>query len=301
MKKNRSWLFGINQGRAVVYFLCHALIICIGITVIIYSSAGYNRTDNLSENEQGSSDQSNNEQNTSSTRQALLIAVGTGMMATGICGLFTFGWVIYSDNEEEKRKQINAAANFMGLVNAFEKRSIAISDEYLVRVRKARYKIDIMGFGLSALLNDFGNYFEEWAKHAEVRILLIDPDFPDSAHSIASLRDKEERNSDGEIKKDVCNFLKQTQHLWNDKNINFNIKLATVLPSINMFRIDNEIFWGPYFVNSSKNIEKLQSRNLPTFIVDSSGYLFGVLNSHFDAIWTDADKSVEPREELWKK
>lgn len=294
MKRKNHRLFGISQSRAVIYLLCHALVLCMGVSIMMFSLQIHINTEN---------DCSDNENNVTDdyTIKSLLFSIGTGMLATGICGLFTFGWVIYSDNEEEKRRRINVAANHMGLVNAFEKRSIAIADEYSFRVSKAKHNIDIMGFGLSALLNDMGDSFPEWAKHAKVRILLIDPDFPNKDYSLAQLRDKEERNNIGEIKKDVCNFLKETQFLWDNKDINFEVKLSTVLPSINMFRIDDEIFWGPYFLNSKEKIEKLLSRNLPTFLVDDSGYLFNVLNEHFDAVWNDCDKSTTPREELWKE
>lgn len=296
MKKRQSKLFGLSQGRAVIYFLCHALIICIGISMIVFVSHPNEESRTPSESIESGSISEN-----SDTMQTLLIAIGTGMMATGICGIVTFGWVVYSDNEEEKRKQINDAAEFIGLVNAFDKRSIAISDEYSARIQKARQSIDIIGFGLSALLDDYGDDFETWARHANVRILLIDPDYPNKEYSLADLRDKEERNSSGQIREDVCSFLKKTHCLWSNPNINFNVRLATILPSVNMFRIDNEVFWGPYFVNSSENIERLQSRNLPTFIVNSNGKLYNVLIDHFNAIWNDSDKSVNPREELWKK
>lgn len=204
--------------------------------------------------------------------------------------------MIYTENEEKEREQRNKAAKYVGLVNAFNKRSIAISDEYLCRIAKAHQSIDIMGFGLSALLDDFGDHFEEWAKHANVRIILLDPDFPNQNLSFAAQRDKEERSNIGQIRSDVCDFLTKTARLWQDKNINFNVRLAQALPSINMFRIDNEIFWGPYLINSKKSVERLLSRNLPTFIVDDSGCLFDFFNSHFDAIWNDW--SVEPRVDL---
>lgn len=299
MKNRKHKLFGISQSRAVVYLLCHALILCIGISLMTISSL--NRVVTNSNPTNANEEYGENTDSTDYTIDSLLFSVGTGMMATGICGLFTFGWVIYSDNEEEKRKQINTAASHMGLVNAFEKRSISISEEYSSRLSSARHNIDIIGFGLSALLNDHGDYFLEWSKHAKVRIILIDPDFPSVDNSLANLRDKEERNNCGSIRTDVCNFLKETKHLWGDPQINFDVKLATVLPSINMFRIDDEIFWGPYFLNSNKKIEKLLSRNLPTFLINKSGYLYDVLVEHFEAIWGDSDKSTLPREELWKK
>lgn len=74
----------------------------------------------------------------------------------------------------------------------------------------------------------------------------------------------------------------------------------TVLPSINMFRIDHEMFWGPYLVNPNDSISKLESRNLPTFLIDDTGFLFDCFTNHFNAIWRDSDKSGAPRTELYR-
>ena len=275
MKKKKSKIWGISQIRATVYVLCNALILFTGIILMMIGG-----------------------DNPNGFIHAALIAVGTSMIATAICGYVTFSWVIYSDNEEEKRKQINNAAERIGLVDAFEKRSVGISSEYQTRLKHAKYRIDIIGFGLSALLNDFGEQFETWATKCNVRILLIDPDFPYEGNSYAQMRDLEERSAEGSIKAEVCTFLKKTETLWRDENISFNVRLATVLPSINLFRIDNEMFWGPYLVNSGKSIQKLESRSLPTFIIDDTGFLFSKFESHFNAIWEDPDKSCLPRNDL---
>lgn len=181
------------------------------------------------------------------------------------------------------------------MVNVFDKRSIAIYEEYAQRVQRAKEHIDIMGFGLSALLTDYGDHFAEWATHASVRILLIDPSYPVIQYALSDQRDREEQNEVGSIRKEVREFLRRTETIRTDPNIDFQVRLTTVLPSVNIFRIDNELFWGPYLVKSSWRIERLLSRNLPTFIVDNRGFLFDVLVEHFDAIWTDSDKSRAPR------
>ncbi len=197
MAKKRQ--YGINQSRATIYLLCYALTLFVGITLIMLATSIYNpeMTSQVNESAQLMSNE---------TKYALLIAIGTGVMATGLCGFITFGWVIYSDNEEEKRKQINNAAKRIGLVDAFEKRSIAITDEYRSRVAKARHNIDIMGFGLSALLNDLGDYFAMWAQHSQVRIILICPNFPDENYSLAKLRDKEEKTLKEKLREKFMSF-----------------------------------------------------------------------------------------------
>jgi hypothetical protein len=49
---------------------------------------------------------------------------------------------------------------------------------------------------------------------------------------------------------------------------------------VNIFRIDDEVFWGPYLIHQ-------QSRNSPTLLVRRGGLLFDVLLRHFETIWLE--------------
>jgi hypothetical protein len=59
------------------------------------------------------------------------------------------------------------------------------------------------------LREDYRDEFAEWKRRANVRVLLIDPGFPDSRISYARQRDKEEKSSGGTIEADVAEFLKE--------------------------------------------------------------------------------------------
>lgn len=203
------------------------------------------------------------------------------------------GWLKLSSVEMHNFDQYMSVIKSLGLVAAFDKRSIAIGSEYDNRLLKARKTIDVMGFSLTALLDDKGDEFEKWAKHASVRILLIDPNFP-QRRPFANIRDYEERNTVGTIKRGVERFVEATRPLWTSPDINFEVRLSTVLPSINMFRIDDELFWGPYLLDSTSKTTPLHSRNLPTMIVNSDGLMFPRLVEHFEAIWNDPSKSKKP-------
>jgi hypothetical protein len=89
----------------------------------------------------------------------------------------------------------------------------------------------------------------------------------------------------------VRRFVADTYELWSQGD-SFQIRLAITLPSINMFRIDDEIFWGPYLISSSHYGRT--SRNLPTMIVRRPGYMYDRLLDHFDEIWTGERLSREP-------
>lgn len=205
--------------------------------------------------------------------------------------ILTGGWIKLGAAEDGIAQL--KSANDLGLVAAFDKRSIAIGTEYDSRILKAQEGVDIIGFCLSSFLDDHYDQFEAWAKRFPIRILLIDPDFPPN-ETFADIRDLEERNSIGTIKTGVNRFLTTTHNLWSTSSINFNVKLSTTIPSINMFRIDDEIFWGPYLVDSAYKINPLKSRNLPTLLVKKGGIMFPRLIEHFDAIWNDSTKSRNP-------
>ncbi|MCQ8103579.1 hypothetical protein NP590_05640 [Methylomonas sp. SURF-2] len=118
-----------------------------------------------------------------------------------------------------------------------------------------------------------------------MRILLIDPDFPSNAVSISSQRDIEEGKAQGTLAGEVNTFISRTKDIvGKGRRGSFSIKYFKCIPSITIFRIDDEILWGPYFVN------KL-SRDTPMFIVKKGGLLYDQILGQFDSIWSSNDFS----------
>lgn len=215
------------------------------------------------------------------------VSIGTSLIAAGAAGWVLFLYVLFSKDAAESLELLTE----YGLKNAFDKRGPNIRPVYETRLRKANSSIDIMGFGLRTFRQDFDNYFEQWAYSLKMRVLLIDPEFPSEDQTYANQRDHEEGNNMGKIHADVRDFVESTSYLLQDNNTNFEVKLYTCLPSMTIFKIDDEIFWGPYTV-------KDQSRNMPIFLVDSHGQLFSFLQDHFDTIWNDPHLS-RPVPEEW--
>lgn len=205
----------------------------------------------------------------------LWVSIGTSLIAAGVAGGVIFLYLFVSSRAAERL----SVADNLGLRAAFSFRSVAIREEYETRLRKAHEQIDILGFGLRSLREDLGKEFTSWADRTKVRILLQDPEFPDKTISLGNIRDLEEDNPPGSIEKDVRAFIALAAPLLKS-NPRFKVRLCRAIPSINYFRIDNEAFWGPYFV-------KMQSRNTPTFLVDRSGTLFSPLAEHFDQLWSE--------------
>ena len=104
-------------------------------------------------------------------------------------------------------------------------------------------------------------------------------------------RDAEEGNAPGSISTDVQEFLDRTAEVRVQHPDRFQVRLYTALPSINVFRVDDELFWGPYLV-------RRQSRNTPTFLVSRGGGLFDRIVEHFELLWSDGELSHEPTRPL---
>lgn len=214
---------------------------------------------------------------------AALTSVGSGLLATGVAGGVLFVWVMVNQEQARRLELLTR----LGLVDGFPERSTRIKEHYDRRLANAKQAIDIMGFGLRQLREDYSSDFTSWASRARVRILLIDPNAPGQPPTYAAQRDKEERNAQGSIRTDVESFLRETESARRTAPDRFELKLYTALPSINIFRIDDELFWGPYLLHQ-------QSRNAPTFVVQRGGCLFDQMMSHFEEMWNDTSFSRVP-------
>jgi hypothetical protein len=206
-------------------------------------------------------------------------AIGGALIAGGIAGVTLFLYVLTTETLKSRIEAFTKA----GLLKIFSGRSVLIRDEYHTRLAQAHH-IDLIGFGLSAFREDYINDFVAWSHRADVRILLMDPDFPTREHSLADQRDREENNPVGQIRSDVEEFERAVSNLSGLKRQRFKVHRMRSIPAINMFRIDEDVFWGPYLM-------KQQSRNTPTLLATRGGFLFDKLQKHFDALWAQSSPS----------
>ena len=214
-----------------------------------------------------------------STHKDIFLGVGGSLIAAGIAGEILFLYVASSQSTRDKLDLISAA----GLQRIFATRSVSIREEYHSRLRNAK-EVDILGFGLSSFRQDYGSKFAELSRRTSFRILLLDPEFPSPTESIASIRDREEGNAAGNIRRDVEAFEDAVRRAEGLLKRNFRVRRLTALPSINIFRVDDEIFWGPYLIAD-------QSRNMPTLLVRRGGFLYDSIKTHFEQLWESAQFS----------
>jgi hypothetical protein len=237
--------------RVVLYLISNALIFAIGVIGVVIGTP-------------------------------IAVAIGTSLVATGVAGGTLFIYVLLTEDLTHRYELISE----FGVRDLFKARSVSIRDVYESRLADATEHIDLLGFGQKSFREDFGQEFEKWANRGvKIRILLLDPEFPDRKSAIADLRDVEENHAKGDIRRDVESFLRETKEL-RANNGNFNVRLYRCLPVLNILRIDEELFWGPYLYGKP-------SRSAPTVLV-GRGPLFDVMLGHFNAIWEGDEASVDP-------
>lgn len=246
---------------STIYFLVHALLLVVGLGLHAWDSPPC---------------------------ETLVHSVATSLVGAAVVGYVIFIYVRIAD----ARMRLIALIDKFGFVGAFEARAAAIKAEYDKRLALSPKKIDVLGFGLRHLREDFADSFEAWTNTASVRVLLLDPTFPSRTASYAAQRDTEEGNQRGQIRGDAESFVGRISAIFAGKSLKnpFEVRYLQALPSINVFRVGDEIFWGPYLIGR-------QSRNMPTFLVRKNSIMFDQLEAHFDELWEKHAKRVFPPED----
>jgi hypothetical protein len=208
------------------------------------------------------------------------VAIGTSLIAAGAAGASLFGYVLLSERWSSKVESLIDA----GLRGVWMMRSVRIRQEYDQRLEAARESVDLLGFGQRSFREDHIEDFSVWiARGVAIRLLLLDPSFPSPEHSYAEQRDREEGS--GSIAQDVEAFLRDVKARDLHQSEHLSIRLFRCLPAIGVFRIDDDLFWGPYLVRRA-------SRNSPTLLTERGTPLFKALQTHFEDIWSRPELSA---------
>ncbi|MCY4369697.1 MAG: alpha/beta hydrolase [bacterium] len=166
----------------------------------------------------------------------------------------------------------------------FKSRAVTIRSEYHKRLSQMEEGLDIMAWGLVSFREDYGHELREWANAGtRVRILLVNPHSPEG-DVLCRLQDRIECRPSGSTAADVQMFLDSVCPITNK----LEIRVSKYHPGVNLFRIDTDIFFGPYLAGTV-------SRNSPTGIVSEGHWLYDRLSSHFNWLWRKA--SIWPMSE----
>ena len=98
----------------------------------------------------------------------LRVGIGSSLIAAGVTGWVIFVYLLVGQRVSERVRIVTE----FGFTNAFAGRSVLIKAEYDKRLQQAHDGIDIMGFGLKTLREDYHDEFARWRERASVRILM---------------------------------------------------------------------------------------------------------------------------------
>lgn len=241
----------------ILYLLLHVILILLGVSITQLSS--------------------------NDTWAPVTISIGTSLVAAGAAGIVLYLWISFQANAAEVLSQVSAA----GIVALMPFRSSKIKAEYDKRLASAT-KIEVLGLALSAFREDYRNELRGFASRADMKVLLLDPDAPNSLATFADLKDREEGLTPGRTRTDIIAFVREGWPIQQEFPDQFQIRLYRGTPAVNFLRLDDEAFWGPYLVGGA-------SRNMPTFVVRRGGYLFRSLSEHFDSLWKESEPLTEQR------
>jgi len=234
--------------RRLIYFLAHIIMVVVGAFAALASA--WMKVEWL---------------------KATIFALGTSIAAGGLCGMVVWVYIARSEQSLALLKMMDIS----GLEWLYPNRAAQIRNEYADRLKTAGKQIDVLGFGLKDFKRDYLNDLGDFSKRARIRILVLDPSSP-----YAEQRDKEEGQGAGIIKAEIEEFIRGFKELYGDNAEHLQLRTYSSLPEVNIFRIDDEIFWGPYLVGKA-------SGNTLTMRVRRGGYVFDSLDAHFESIWTD--------------
>jgi hypothetical protein len=161
-------------------------------------------------------------------------------------------------------------------------------------------QLDIFSLKLSRFRQNHRATLLSAAARTRIRIALLDPAFPLPADqvSLASIREREEGATAGAIRRDVAEWASvyaeyrravDNGAMTETPDHGLHIRLYNILPTVNLFRVDANLFVGPYLL-------EVEDRHTPTFLIQSSGRgsatmgtnMYDAYQRHFEAVWNNA-------------
>lgn len=211
----------------------------------------------------------------------IINALGVSIIAAGAVGIAL--WIVV--------RREDAAANWTkslaeaGIAWVYPRRAASIRSHYENRTEAGKDALDVIGFGLKDFKRDYLTNLGTMSQRMRIRILIINPE---SEYAVE--RDREENQREGTIADEAREFLRAFSELYGAGNDRLQLRTYRCLPLVNVFRIDNEIFWGPYLMDQA-------SGNTFTMRTNSRGFLYQQLRDHFDRVWSDERTEQSPTEQ----
>ena len=156
----------------------------------------------------------------------------------------------------------------------FPTRAVTIKPEYDDRLSLMRNHLDVLAWSLVSFREDHRRNLAKWVnKGIQVRLLLVNPDTP-AGEMLCELQDTVEGRPTGSTAGEISTFLSEVRPIVGG----LEVRVSDLHPGTNIFRVDGEIFFGPYLADDV-------SRNAPTGIVSEDHWLYYRLLAHFEWMW----------------
>lgn len=162
------------------------------------------------------------------------------------------------------------------------------------QLRKAKYKLDAVVFGLKSFRDKHGHLVEECMKRGvQIRIITMDPDGP-----FIHQREKEEKVSPDSIKQTIEQLVE-----WADRLNAQHRKGSIVIKGYNCmtldfyWRVDDSICIGPYWYGTDSQ----QTITYKFRDDDVNGLGFKQYEEHFEKLWNEAELTRELTKTIEKK
>ncbi|MBL7095586.1 hypothetical protein ISS22_16655 [candidate division KSB1 bacterium] len=209
-----------------------------------------------------------NESQEFSKKGAILISIGTSLIAAGIVVFLDLWKEISKDRIFDKIKSLIIQG---GLNKVYPKRDLDKYDDLMFNLKN---NLDITGYSLVAFYDSYCELLiTKVVKHnlLKIRILVVDPDSEFSKHRAVI-----EGNMPDIYKNNINRMIEKFS-----KYSNIQIKIISSPLTTMIFRIDNTIFVGPHFYKKS-------SKSTLTFEINKNGWIFDEYMYEFERMWEDA-------------
>jgi hypothetical protein len=200
----------------------------------------------------------------------IFVSIGTSIIASSV--------VVYlSSKYLFKQNRIKEIIEIWGLSGIYKTRAeMNISSN--VKLRNANECIDIIAFGLKGFRETQSQLIEDKIRRGmKIRIVTINPN-----SKYLSQREKDEKEIDGQIKNTVEQLTEWVFNLKKNqiKQDQVQIKYYDTLPFDFYFRIDNNVFIGPYLYGIS-------SQQTISYEITGNKEGFNYYTTYFERIWNN--------------
>ncbi|HEX8276996.1 MAG TPA: hypothetical protein VF615_30420 [Longimicrobiaceae bacterium] len=218
------------------------------------------------------------------SRDAWTIAIISIVAITAVVGLYAYAAEILAERTR------NHEQNIKGMISLQSRMRTSETILAALRSTPGNKEVDALGAGLSSLWNTAHNNLETLAGGSQVRILLLDPSFPDprEGRSFASIQERAIGTPERQIRRDVLRWHSWlVQHTTLQSTV--SIRLYRTIPTFGMIRVNSIIVFSPSVLHSNRSNIPAFHLQTSTEVEEETQEFFRTLVDHFSSVWNSPD------------